>query len=395
MLLHGSVTGLPRPHRGVQPRFMPAHDVTLNEEDRQMVTRMRKTYVAAAPIAIALALAACSAGSGTGGNAAGSGDSGGSGDGYTIGFSNSFNGNTYRQKMEEYAKSAAEDLTKSGEPTELIFAEANQDNSKQIQQIQSFVLQGVDAIIIDPGSATALTGAVQQATDAGIPVIVVNDGPIESEAKNLYQISFDATEQMKTLTDYVAEGMGGKGTMIELRGTEGDAFDAKAHEGVVQSLKAYPDIEVAAEIYTDWTGSKAQTELAGVLPNLVQQYKKIDGVVTQGGDSYAAVQAFQQAGVDLPIIGGDNRGFFLKWWANQAPAGYDTVSVSANPWVGATGVYVAADVLEGGHDVPNSMTHPTATITKDDIQQYKDVADEDIATPTYDRAWVRDNLYTK
>lgn len=356
-----------------------------------MVTRMRKGALATAPIALALALAACSGGDATPG-ASGTGDTG-SGDAHVIGFSNSFNGNTYRQAMEAYAQEAADALTAAGEPTELVFAEANQDNNKQIQQIQSFIIQGVDAIIIDPGSATALTGVVKQATDAGIPVITVNDGPIDASADNLYQISFDATDQMKTLTDYIADRMGGKGTMIELRGTEGDAFDAKAHEGVVESLKSYPDITVAAEIYTDWTGSKAQSELAAVLPNLLQQYGSIDGVVTQGGDSYAAVQAFQQAGADLPVIGGDNRGFFLKWWANEAPEGYDTLSVSANPWDGATAVYVTADILAGGYDIPNEMIHPIATITQDDVAQYADVADEDMATPTYDRDWVRENLY--
>ena len=356
-----------------------------------MGMRKRRALIAAISLAVMLPLAACTSGTDTepSGSAAASGKTGG----YVIGFSNSFNGNTYRQAMEKYAKAAADELMKTGEVKQVIFAEANQDNNKQIQQIQSFILQKVDAIIVDPGSATALTAVVQEASDAGIPVIVVNDGPIESTADKVYQISFDAVAQMKTLTDYIAKGIGGKGTMIELRGAEGDAFDAKAHEGVVESLKAYPDIKVVAQIYTDWNGSKAQTELAAALPNLLKQYGKINGVVNQGGDSYATVQAFQQAGADLPMIGGDNRGFFLKWWANQAPAGYDTLSVSSNPWDGATAVYVATDVLSGKYNVPHTMTHPFAVITKDDVQQYKDVADEAIATPTFDREWVRTNLY--
>jgi ribose transport system substrate-binding protein len=384
-----------------------------------MATMARRAAIASIMLAIALPLGACGAGSGTatsaspaaatsaspaaadspavtaaaGTPATAESPAGVGGKAYTIGFSNSFNGNTYRQSMEAYAKEAADALIKTGEVKQLIFAEANQDNNKQIQQIQSFIVQGVDAIIVDPGSATALTGVVQAASDAGIPVITVNDGPIQSNAEKVYQIYFDAADQMKTLTDYIAKAMGGKGTMIELRGTQGDAFDAKAHEGVVAALTAYPDIKVVAQIYTDWTGSKAQTELAGVLPNLLQQYGKIDGVVTQGGDSYAAVQAFQQAGAALPIIGGDNRGFFLKWWANVAPKGYDTLSVSANPWDGASAVYAAVDVLSGKYAVPKMMVHPIGIITKDQVQNYKNVADEAIAAPTYDRAWVRDNLY--
>ncbi|WP_084074457.1 substrate-binding domain-containing protein [Demequina sp. NBRC 110052] len=353
-----------------------------------MSRRTRKAVLPMVAIALVGTLAACSDGGTTTDDPTAPG-----GDGYVIGFSNSFNGNTFRQSMEAYAKEAAEELMATGEVSELIFAEANQDNNKQIQQIQSFILQGVDAIIIDPGSATALTGVVQEASDAGIPVITVNDGPIETDADGVYQIYFDAADQMNQLTTYIAEGIGGEGTIIELRGMEGDAFDAKAHEGVLDALENYPGITVAAEIYTDWTGSKAQSELAGVLPSLLQQYGSIDGVVTQGGDSYAAVQAFQQAGADLPMIGGDNRGFFLKWWANEAPEGYDTISVSANPWDGATAVYVAVDVLSGEYDIPSDMIHPIGIVTADEVDQYADVDDEAIAAPTYDREWVRSTLY--
>ena len=243
--------------------------------------------------------------------------------GYKIGLTNSFNGNSYRQQMEAYAQEAADELKESGEISEFTIVEANNDASKQVQQIENFILEGMDAIIIDPISATALTGAIQEASDAGIPCIIINDGPVESDAELCYQINFDTVDQMGTLTEYVCEAIGGKGKIIELRGTAGAEFDNIAHEGVMKTLENYPEIEVVAEVYTDWTGSKAQSELASVLPTL----DEVDGVVTQGGDSYAAVQAFEAAGMELPVIGGDNRGYFLKWWANEAPEGYDTISV--------------------------------------------------------------------
>lgn len=308
--------------------------------------------------------------------------------GYVIGFTNSYNGNTYRQAMEKYMNETAEELKSSGELSDFVIAEANQNNSTQVQQIQNFITQGVDAIIIDPGSATALNGAIEEASDAGIPCIVINDGPVDSTADLCYQINFDTISQMSALTEYVAKAMGGKGNLIELRGTAGTQFDEIAHQGVSQVLEKYPDINVVAEIYTDWTGSKAQSELASVLPTL----DKVDGIVTQGGDSYAAVQAFESAGLELPIIGGDNRGYFLKWWANDAPKGYDTISVSSNPWIGASGIYAAIDILDG-KEVPKDMTHPFGIVTADQVADYANVADEDISCPTYDRDWVKENLY--
>jgi ribose transport system substrate-binding protein len=306
--------------------------------------------------------------------------------GYVIGFSNSFNGNTYRQAMEAHARDAAEKLKATGELKELIFAESNQNNSVQVQQIQSFIMQRVDAIIIDPGSATALTGVIQEASDAGIPCIIVNDGPVESNAELCYQINFDAVDQMSFLAEWVCKEIGGKGNIIELRGTAGSSFDETAHQGFRKVLDKYPNIKVVAEIYTDWTGSKAQSELASVLPTL----PKIDAVLNQGGDSYAAVQAFKAAGLPLPVIGGDNRGFFLKWWAREAPD-YNSISVSSNPWDGATAVYVAVDILNGAKP-PKEMIHPFGVITKEEIHKYTDVEDETIACPTFDRNWVRENI---
>lgn len=308
--------------------------------------------------------------------------------GYVIGFTNSYNGNTYRQAMEKYMNETIEELKASGEVSNYIIAEANQNNSTQVQQIQNFITQGVDAIIIDPGSATALNGAIEEASEAGIPCIIINDGPVDSTADLCYQINFDTISQMSALTEYVVKTMGGKGNLIELRGTAGSQFDEIAHQGVTQVLEKYPDVNVVAEIYTDWTGSKAQSELASVLPTLDQ----VDGIVTQGGDSYAAVQAFESAGLDLPVIGGDNRGYFLKWWANNAPKGYDTISVSSNPWIGASGIYVAIDILDG-MDVPKDMTHPFGIVTAEQVGDFANVADEDISCPTYDRDWVRENLY--
>jgi ribose transport system substrate-binding protein len=306
--------------------------------------------------------------------------------GYVIGFSNSFNGNTYRQAMEGHARDAAEKLKATGELKELIFAEANQNNSVQIQQIQSFIMQKVDAIIIDPGSATALTGVIQEASDAGIPVIIINDGPVESNAALCYQINFDAVEQMSFLAEWVLKEINYKGNVIELRGAMGDSFDAVAHQGFRKVLDKHPDVTVVAEIYTDWTGSKAQAELSSVLPTL----PKIDAILNQGGDSYAAVQAFKAAGRPLPVIGGDNRGFFLKWWANEAPD-YNSISVSSNPWDGATAVYAAVEILNGARP-KNVMIHPFGVVTKDEVQQFRNVPDEAIACPTFDREWVKNNI---
>ena len=146
----------------------------------------KRNRILAALLAAAMVMGVTACGnSGDGSKGGGSGE--GSKGGYKIGLTNSFNGNSYRQQMEAYAQEAADELKEAGEISEFTIVEANNDASKQVQQIENFILEGMDAIIIDPISATALTGAIQEASDAGIPCIIINDGPVESDAELCYR----------------------------------------------------------------------------------------------------------------------------------------------------------------------------------------------------------------
>lgn len=319
-------------------------------------------------------LCACSSGS------SGSSGSGSKKEGYKIGFTDNYNGNSYHQSMEKYMTETADKLKDEGHISELTIVEANQDAATQISQIQDFVMQGYDLIVVDPCSTSSLNSAVQEACDAGIPVLVINDGPIDFEDDNLYQLNFNFVDLAETLTKTVCEKIGGKGNIIELRGTAGTTCDTDMHQGVLNALKDYPDVKVVSEIYTDWTGSKAQSELNSVLPTL----DKVDGLVTQGGDAYAAVQAFISAGyTELPVIAGDNRGSFLKWWMNEAPEGYETISGACNPWDGAIAMYIAVVILNG-EKVENNMNCPFGYVEADDLSEYSDIAEDDVAATTYE-----------
>ncbi len=297
--------------------------------------------------------------------------------GIRVGFTNSYNGNSYRQTEEKQMQIAADKLIAEGYISEYTIAEANQDTATQIAQIEDFITQGYDIIIVDPASTSSLNNAIMEACDAGIPVITVNDGPVDCSHDLLYQMFFENEGMTQALTEYVCQQMGGSGNLIELRGTAGTTTDDQFHQGVLTALEKYPDVKIVSEIYTDWTASKAQTELNSVLPTLTD----VKGLVTQGGDAYAAVQAFLSAGysqADLPVIAGDNRGSFLNWWAEEAPEGYQTLSAASNPWIGAMSLYVAVDICNG-HKVANDMSVPFGMIDADALPGYTGLGADDVA----------------
>ena len=102
---------------------------------------------------------------------------------------------------------------------EVIFADAAQDNSKQIADIENFVQMGVDLIIASPNEATPLTNAVSSAYDAGIPVILL-DRKIDGDKYTQF-IGADNVDMGRVAGEYVADVLlpdGGK--VCEIKGLE-------------------------------------------------------------------------------------------------------------------------------------------------------------------------------
>jgi ribose transport system substrate-binding protein len=309
--------------------------------------------------------------------------------GFTIGFSNSYAGNTYRQTMEALFKKLADQMVADGTLASYKMLQSNNNLATQVSQIESLILEGVDVIIVDPGSGSGLNGAIEKADKAGIPVIIVNDGPVTTD--KCYQINWDTAGMSKTAVDHMAEILGGKGDIIEIRGLAGVSYDEHFHNGVLDALKAYPDIKIIASVYGEWTESVAQVQVTSILPGL----KNVAAVLGQGGDEYGALQAFKAAGREIPVIIGGNRGNFLKWWSEEkAKNGYKSFSWAANPWSAASGLYVAIDVLKGV-SVPKEMIMPSLDITQDMVDNFANLKPDEVAAKEYDHDWIVKTYYKK
>ncbi|MCI8398009.1 MAG: ABC transporter substrate-binding protein [Oscillibacter sp.] len=317
-------------------------------------------------------------------------DAGADKDGYVIAFTDAFNGNTFHQEIEQYYTDACEELKAQGIIKDYVLDCANNDAAAQVSQIQNFIMMGVDAIIVDPTSGTALDGAIEEATAAGIPVISFNDGPISSP--DAYQILVDCVYNFDYITRWACEKMGGKGDLLLIRGLAGNEYDNQAYQGMQQALADFPDVNVVGEVYGEWNATVAQQEVASILPSL----KNVDFVVGQGGDAYGAVQAFQAAGMDVPLITAGHRANFINWWGEAYEKnGYETISGMATPWFGAAAVYYAIDVLDG-KDVARYTVYPMELITVENLGEYAGKFDDTWVIATeHDWEWVRSELETQ
>ena len=188
-------------------------------------------------------------------------------DKYVIGMSQCNLGEPWRVAMNDQIAMAAEKYPEF----EVIYADAAQDNSKQIADIENFVQMGVDLIITSPNEATPLTNAVSAAYDAGIPVILL-DRKIDGDKYTQF-IGADNVDMGRIAGEYVADTLlpdGGK--VCEIKGLEGTSGGIDRDNGFREGIKKNDKIEIVAVNNADWLREKAIT----VAEEMLQTNDEID-----------------------------------------------------------------------------------------------------------------------
>lgn len=138
------------------------------------------------------------------------------------------------------------------------FASAKDDNRVQIAQIERFIEQGADLIIVSPNEAKALTPVINKAFDRGVRVVLVD----RKSASDKYTafIGADNVAIGRAVGRFVGEHLGGKGRVMELQGLRGSSPAMERDSGFREALAHYPQIKVVANAYADWFAQKAESE---------------------------------------------------------------------------------------------------------------------------------------
>ena len=134
---------------------------------------------------------------------------------------------------------------------ELKFAAAYDSDERQVQQIDSLVDSGIDLLIVAPNQVHTISPAIDRAYDKGIPVIVFERKT--SSQKYTAFISADNYEMGRVMGEYIVSRLGGKGTVLEIKGLEGSSPAIERHNGFMDAIKDAPSIKVVASLQGDWT----------------------------------------------------------------------------------------------------------------------------------------------
>ncbi|GAA0594663.1 substrate-binding domain-containing protein [Kribbella sandramycini] len=179
---------------------------------------------------------------------------------YTIGMSQANVAEPYRQRMDDDIRAAAKEVPQF----DVKFADAAQDNAKQVADVENYITQQIDLLIISPNEAKPLTAVVKKAFDKGIPVIVL-DRKVEGDAYTGF-IGGDNVQIGSEAGKYVAEQLlPDGGNIVELKGLAGATPQAERHQGFADAIKANPKLKIIAAADGDWLREKGQSQMDALL----------------------------------------------------------------------------------------------------------------------------------
>lgn len=200
----------------------------------------------------------------------------------------------WRQTMNEELK---REVALYQADAEVLIRSVKDDTPKQIADIEWFIEQKVDVLVVSPNESEACTPVIEKAYQQGIPVILV-DRKIATESYTAY-VGANNYQIGKEAGLYAIGVLKGKGNIAEVRGTKGSTSDAERHKGFVDALKNAPEVQIVAETWGNFLQADAKTQMQ----QLFQEHPHIDLVFAMNDPMAAGThEAAMQFNGKIPFI---------------------------------------------------------------------------------------------
>src|SRR4029453_2653232 len=176
------------------------------------------------------------------------------------------------------------------------FEDAQGDIGKQLNQIQTFISQKMDAIIVNPVDTTATPKMTKLVTEAGIPVVSVNRQPAEETLpKGAAYVGSPEVTSGKLQGEAVAKLLNNKGNVVLMVGELATQAALLRTEGVEKVVAQHPEMKIVGKQTANWR----RNEAIDLMNNWLVAGTQIDAVVANNDEmAIGAILALQQAGKD-------------------------------------------------------------------------------------------------
>jgi ribose transport system substrate-binding protein len=277
---------------------------------------------------------------------------------WNVCFSNAANDNPWRQVGLKNMQAEVELHDEIGN-FRVVDAEASDD--KQISDIESLVSGNkCDALIVSPNTTATLTPAVEAACNADIPVVVFDRG-VETDCPVTFIHPIGGYKFGADAANFLAEEVPEGGKVLALRILPGvDVLETRW----AGAKEIFDDngINVVGVEFTE--GDAANTK--SIVSDYIQREGQLDGVwMDAGATSVAAIEAFEDSGMEVPPITGEDQQDFLTKWKED---GLTAIAPTYPTYQWRTPVIAALNILKG-EEVPKEWVLPQPAITQDTLDE--------------------------
>lgn len=239
-------------------------------------------------------------------------------------------------------------------------ADAQDDAARQADDIQNFISQNVDAILINPVDSKAVISSIKAANSANIPVILIDRGSEGGDV--LTTVASDNVEAGKMAAEFVVKELGEKAKAFELSGVPGASATVDRGKGFNKIAKTKLDVLSSQSANFD------RAKALNTAQNMIQGHKDVQVIFAQNDEmALGAAQAVKSAGLkDILIVGIDGQPD-----AHDAIKNGDiTATIAQQPAkMGEIAIQAAIDHYQG-KKVKKTTVSPIYLVTKETVDQY-------------------------
>lgn len=274
---------------------------------------------------------------------------------------------SFADKWLTYVLDSMAEVDKNNDDLEIIFADANNDSAKMIANVENFIDQGVDVVVLHTIDTQTVKPIAKKLKKAGIPLVMVNRRPAEKDMKNVASyIGSNEVEAGRIQGEFIAKALAGKegrvgillaplGLDAQINRTNGnkEVFDKNENINVVVEQEGKWERDRGLQITEDWLQSG---------DNL--------NVITANNDEMAigALLAAQKAGVkdeDLLIVGIDATPDALEYLGK----GLDATVYQDAKSQGRISIETAYKIAKG-EEVEHDINVPFQLVTPENMDQF-------------------------
>lgn len=260
----------------------------------------------------------------------------------------------------------------------LIYANAEDNPQKQIDDINEMIYQGIDVLLLNPKDPNTIVAATKNAHDLGIPIFIVDSSIEYTDDKIITTLQANNYENGKLVGEWLVEKKGNNPMNIALlSGVKGNPVGKTRKKGVIEGITARQltnygqiNLKIKTQQFTNWTYEGGKNAVKNILAN----HPDINVIIAESDVSIlGAIDELKKAGKTNDILiatAADGQKEALKYIMDTEF--YGCTAMNSPTQIGKAAIIFAIQYLKGKRNFSKKSYTPPMLITKENALDYYD-----------------------